>query len=147
MERNLVLKHNRSLVFLNFLNFSFFFFFFYFFFHTHFIWKFPGQGSSQSYSCQPQQCQIPASSVTYTTAHSNTKSRDQTCNLIVLSRIRFHCTTTGTPFLEFSINYECMPPIFVYLKISFFFKIFIYFFFYGSIIDLQPSVSSRYATE
>ena len=44
--------------------------------HTHGIWKFPGLGSNQSYSCrstsQPQQRKIRASSVTYTTSHGNT---------------------------------------------------------------------------
>ena len=46
--------------------------------HTQDIWRFPGQGSNQSYSCQPtpppQQCQIQAASATYTTAHHNTRS-------------------------------------------------------------------------
>ena len=40
----------------------FYFIFFAFQGHSHGIWKFPGQGSSQSYCCrptpQPQQCQI-----------------------------------------------------------------------------------------
>ena len=42
------------------------------------MWKCPGQGLNQSYSCwptpQPQQCQIQASSMTYTTAHGNVGS-------------------------------------------------------------------------
>ena len=42
------------------------------------IWRFPGQGSNQSYSCrptpQPQQSRIQATSVIYTTAHRNTRS-------------------------------------------------------------------------
>ena len=29
------------------------------------------------------------------------KARDWTCNLMVLSRIRFRCTTTGTPYLSY----------------------------------------------
>ena len=41
-------------------------------FYTHSIWRVPGQGSSWSYSCQstpqPQQHQIRATSVTYSTA-------------------------------------------------------------------------------
>ena len=45
---------------------------------TYSIWRFPGQGSNQGYSCQsmpqPQQCQIRAASSTYTTAHGNTGS-------------------------------------------------------------------------
>ena len=31
------------------------------------------------------------------------EARDRTCNLIVPSRIRFHCTTTGTPSLYLSL--------------------------------------------
>ena len=40
------------------------------------IQKFPGQGSNQSYSCQPtpQPCRIQDTSVTYTTAPGNTRS-------------------------------------------------------------------------
>ena len=42
------------------------------------IWRFPGQRSNWSYSCQPTsqplQCRIQATSVTYTTAHSNARS-------------------------------------------------------------------------
>ena len=40
---------------------------------------------------------------TYTTAHSNqilnplSEARDQTCNLMVPSQIRFHCAMMGTP--------------------------------------------------
>ena len=58
---------------------------FFLFFFLHFrmipaacsIWKFPGQGSNRSYSCQPtpqpQQQRIQAASVTYTTGHVNTR--------------------------------------------------------------------------
>ena len=46
--------------------------------HTCGIWKFLGEGSNQSCSCQSkpqtQQCQIQAISVTYTTAHGNARS-------------------------------------------------------------------------
>ena len=60
----------------------FFFFFFFlllsFYGLTRGVWRFPGQGSSQSYSCQPraepQQRQIQAASTAYTTAHSNARS-------------------------------------------------------------------------
>ena len=58
----------------------YFFFFSCFFFkgHTYGIWRFPGYGSNQSYSCwptpEPQQCQIWATSVMYTTAHSSAVS-------------------------------------------------------------------------
>ena len=45
--------------------------------HTCSMWKFPGSGSNWSCSrlpMQPQQCQIGAVSVTYTTAHTNAGS-------------------------------------------------------------------------
>ena len=42
------------------------------------IWRFPGWGSNRSCCCrpapQPQQCQIWAKSVAYTTAHGNARS-------------------------------------------------------------------------
>ena len=42
------------------------------------MWRFPGRGSNWSYSCrpipQPQQHQIQASSVMYSTDHANTRS-------------------------------------------------------------------------
>ena len=42
------------------------------------IWRFPGRGSNQSYSCrltpQPQPRQIRAMSANYTTAHGNARS-------------------------------------------------------------------------
>ena len=57
--------------------FSFFLSFF-FYGHTCSIWKFLGQGLNGSCSCQPtpqqQQRGIPATSVTYTTAHSDNGS-------------------------------------------------------------------------
>ena len=55
-----------------------FFFFWSFQGCTHSIWSFPGEGSNWSCSHrpapQPQQCQIQASSVTYTTALGNARS-------------------------------------------------------------------------
>ena len=48
------------------------YFFLFFQGHTCSIWKFPGQGSNESCSCQPMQ--IQALSATYTTAHGNTRS-------------------------------------------------------------------------
>ena len=59
------------------------FFFFFFFLSLQgcisSMWKFPGEGSNQSCSCQtppqPQQHGIRAVSVTYTKAHGNTGSR------------------------------------------------------------------------
>ena len=46
--------------------------------YTHGTCMLPGQGSNQSYSCQPtpqpQQCQVQAMSATYTTAHGNAGS-------------------------------------------------------------------------
>ena len=66
-----------------------YFFFFLFQGCTCGIWKFPGQGSNQSCSCQPtplpQQCGIQTMSVTYSTAHGNARSqpteRGQVLNL------------------------------------------------------------------
>ena len=63
-------------------SFSFFLSFFFFFFlnkgYTCSIWKFPGYGSNQNYSCQPtpqpEQRRIQATSVTYSTAHGTTES-------------------------------------------------------------------------
>ena len=56
------------------------------------IWRFPGQGSNQSYSCWPtpqlQQHQIP---------NPPSNARDRTCNLIVPSQIRFRCAMMRTP--------------------------------------------------
>ena len=61
--------------------FAFFFFFFWFLLFRaapQGIWRFPGQGSNQSFSCQPmpqpQQRRIQAVSATYTTAHGNARS-------------------------------------------------------------------------
>ena len=54
------------------------FFFLLFYGCTHGIWKFPGYGLNQNYSCrrtpEPQQPRIWAASATYTTAHSNAGS-------------------------------------------------------------------------
>ena len=57
---------------------------------------------------EPQQRRIQAESATYTTAHGNARSltlgfeaRDRTRNLMVTSRSRFCCTTTGTPFFTY----------------------------------------------
>ena len=43
---------------------------------THSMWKFPGEGSNRSCSCQPQpqQCHIRAMSATYTMAYSSARS-------------------------------------------------------------------------
>ena len=61
-------------LFINWLSIKSFFFFFAFQGRTHGIWRFPGQGSIQSYSCrptpQPQQLGIRATSATHTTVHS-----------------------------------------------------------------------------
>ena len=72
------------------------------------IWKFPGQGSNRSCSCQlkpqPQQRGIWASSVNYTTAHGNTGSLTHWLRpgikphiLMDTGQICFCCTTMGTP--------------------------------------------------
>ena len=71
------------------------------------IWKFPGQGLNQSYSCrlmpQPWQCQIRATSETYTPAHSNAGSSTHWVRpeikptvLTDTSWVRCHWTTVGT---------------------------------------------------
>ena len=72
----------------------------------------PSLGSNQSCGCkpmpQPQQHQIQAVSVIYTTAHGNarslahwTKTRDWTNNVMVPSQICFHCVMMGTPIYLF----------------------------------------------
>ena len=90
----------------NFLFFSFFFFFG----HAFGMWKCPGQGSNQSCSCRPtpkpQQHQIWAASVTYTTAQGNARSlthwmrpgiKPVSSWMLVRFVICFHWATTGTP--------------------------------------------------
>ena len=42
-----------------------------------------------------QQCQI---------LNPPSEARDQTCNLMVPSRIHFHCATTGTPLFAFNVT-------------------------------------------
>ena len=56
--------------------FYFLFLFVFFYSRTYGIWKFLGQGSHQSCSCRPvpQQHWIQATSATYTTVNSNTRS-------------------------------------------------------------------------
>ena len=68
--------------------------------HTHSIWRFSGQRSNWSCCCrpipEPQQCQIPATFATYTTAHRNagalTPERDQGSNLQLHGSYRFIST-------------------------------------------------------
>ena len=92
--------------------FSFFFFFCFFLGRTHGVWKFPSEGSDQSYSCwstpQPQECGLWASAVTYTTGHGSawslawlSEARDQTCVLMDTSQIRFPWALIGTPRISF----------------------------------------------
>ena len=57
-----------------------------------------------AYTPQPQQCQIQATSVTYTTAHGNTGSFNPLSEARIkpesswtASQIHFHGATTGTP--------------------------------------------------
>ena len=96
------------------MNYSIFFLFFFFLLlgPNHSIWRFPGYGSNWSYSCQPtpqpRQHRIRAAPENYITAHSNVGSltteqgaRDQTSNVMVTSRIHFHCATAGTPIQIF----------------------------------------------
>ena len=95
--------------------FSFFFFFFCLFRQNLGIWRFPGYGSNRSYSCQltpqPQQCRIQAVSVTYPTAHSNTrylihwsKSGIEPATSWILVRFVNRWAMTGTPQCFFGIG-------------------------------------------
>ena len=68
--------------------------------------EFPRLGVELSYSCrpqpQPQQRRIRAMSLPYTTAHGSahgplSETKDRTHNLMVTSRICFHCSTRGAP--------------------------------------------------
>ena len=73
------------------------------------MWRFPGQGTSQSFGCwptpQPWQCQIRAAFATCITHSSRQRRilnplievRDRTRLLMDTSQICFHCTTMGTP--------------------------------------------------
>ena len=73
-------KHVWKIHFLKFLTCSVFFVFFSSLDHTHGIWTFPGEGP---FNCkptpQPQQHQIRATSMTYSTAHGNTGSLTHWC--------------------------------------------------------------------
>ena len=92
------------------------FFFFSFYSHTCRIWKFPGYGSDQSYSCrptpQPQQHQIWATSVTYATACGNTRSLTHwvrswvklASSCIVVGYLT-HWTTVGMPRVHIFNHY------------------------------------------
>ena len=72
----------------------------------------PRPGSNQSCSQpmpQPQQCQIRAANVTYTTAHGNARfsnppseAKDQTFVLMDAGWIRLRCATMGTPYPFYS---------------------------------------------
>ena len=92
------------------INFNFFFLFLFFF---SFFRATPATyGGSQAWgpieAIAIWQCQIWAVSATYTTAHSRcrivnplSEAKDQTCNLMIPSRIRFCCAKTRTPASEF----------------------------------------------
>ena len=96
--------------------FLFFFFFFFCLFRQNLgIWRFPGYGSNRSYSCQltpqPQQCRIQAVSVTYPTAHSNTRylihwsrSGIEPATSWILVRFVNRWAMTGTPQCFFGIG-------------------------------------------
>ena len=89
------IMYNLSFVCLLYLQFSLHFFFFLpcFFRAT---WRFPGYGSNQSCSCWGDQG--PGTS-------------DWTHNLMVTSRIRSCCATTGTPSLHFFKTMYSLPFI------------------------------------
>ena len=76
--------------------------------HTRGIWRFPGQGSNQSYGCQhtPLATAMPDPSRICDLYHRSRqrrilnprrKARDQTHNLVVPSQIHFHSATMATP--------------------------------------------------
>ena len=70
---------------------------------------FPGWRSNWSCSCQPmpqqRRIQVVHSSWQHQILNPLSEARDQTCNLMVPSLIRFHCTTMGTPrFLHFMVK-------------------------------------------
>ena len=66
---------------------------------------------------QPQQCQIRAVSVTYTTAHDHarsltplSKARDRTHILMDPSQIHYHRAMTGTPYFAENNALNTFPP-------------------------------------
>ena len=98
--------------------------------HIFGTWRFPGQRSNQSHSCQsiqgPQQRGVQATSVTHTTAHSNARSlthwvRPGIEPASVRMPVRFvNCwTTTGTPF---SANIEMVTWFWSLIDVMFLFK-------------------------
>uniref|UniRef100_A0A4X1T5W7 Secreted protein n=1 Tax=Sus scrofa TaxID=9823 RepID=A0A4X1T5W7_PIG len=50
-------------------------------------------------------CNLHHSSWRHQILHALSEARDRTCNLIVPSRIRFHCATTGTPCFFFKVGF------------------------------------------
>ena len=74
------------------------------------LWKFPGQGSNQSYSCQPMPqpatwdpsciCNLHHSSWQYWIPNPLSEARDRTLILMDASQTCFYSTTKGTPELE-----------------------------------------------
>ena len=87
-----ILNANRRGSYLHLFLFFFFLFFLSFEGCTCGIWKLPGWGSNRSCCLQPtpepQQCRI---------LNPLSEARDRTCNLMVPSRIPFHCAMKGTP--------------------------------------------------
>ena len=64
-------------------------------------------------------CHLHHSSQWHQILNPLSKARDQTCNLMVPSRICFCCTTTGTPAMSFLLLYS-------YILLSFVLKIIFY---------------------
>ena len=104
---------------------SFLFFFFILFWgSTWGMWRFPGHGSNQCYSCwripQPQKHLIRATSVTYTTDHGNARSLthwaragiEPSTTLFLVGFVN-HWATTGTPDILF---YFILFLFFVYTQ-------------------------------
>ena len=100
-------------------------------------WKFPGQGSNWSCSCQltlqPQQCRIQATSVTYTMAHGNARSLTH-CILMDTCQVCYNWAKRGTPtfyfiycslfsfftnnLIQLSANFIFLKNLFIVLLIS-----------------------------
>ena len=62
-------------------------------------------------------CDLNHSSWQYWILNPLSQVRDQTCNLVVTSQIRFRCTMTGTPALFFSRGPEQHLFEYIFLKV------------------------------
>ena len=125
----------------------YFFAFFFFYGRTCSIWKFPGWGLNQSYSCRPAPptatqdpsriCNLHHSSPQHWILNPLSKARDQTHILMDSSQIRFRCTIVGTSlyfrcvfFPLFSVFCFCLTSFFSPFLLFFFFLFPFFFFFF-----------------